>query len=161
MEVPTVADCMKTKVVTLSPQMSIEEAIKLLLKHHISGAPVVDEDRKLLGVLSEKDCLRIFANGAYNVLPGGVVEQYMSTDVNTIEAEADIFSAADVFLKHPFRRLPIVDENGVLVGQISRCDVLNGSHEIWAESSPFKKAWTDSKYIPDELRAVLDSPKSH
>ena len=77
MDVPTVKDCMNTKLVTLSPGMRIQAAIKVLLKHNISGAPVVDDDRKLVDVLSEKDCLRIFANGAYNVLPGGVVERYM------------------------------------------------------------------------------------
>ena len=161
MEVPTVRDCMTTKVVTLAPGMRIEEAIRILLKHRISGAPVVDEAGKLIGVLSEKDCLRIFANGAYNVLPGAVVEQYMSTEVSTIDDQADIFTAADVFLKNPFRRLPIVDENGLLVGQISRRDVLNGSQAIWAETSPFKKAWTDAKYIPTQVQAVLDSPRGH
>jgi len=157
MDVPTVRDCMNTKLVTLSPGMRIREAIKVLLKHKISGAPVVDGDRRLVGVLSEKDCLRIFANGAYNVLPGGVVGQYMSKDVMTIDDGADLFTVADTFLRNPFRRLPIVDEAGVLVGQISRRDVLNGSHRIWSES-PIKKKWTDAKYLTDEIKAALSTP---
>jgi CBS domain-containing protein len=154
MEVATVKDCMTTKLVTLRPDMRIQEAIKLLLKHKISGAPVVSEERTLIGMLSEKDCLRIFANGAYNTLPGAVVEQYMSREVTTINPDADIFTAAEVFLKHPFRRLPIVDEDGRLLGQISRRDVLNGSHKIWSKS-PVKKAWTDATYLTDEIKAAL------
>lgn len=157
MEVPTVRDCMNTKLVTLSPGMRIQAAIKVLLKHRISGAPVVDQDGKLVGVLSEKDCLRIFANGAYNVLPGSVVERYMSKSVMTIDVEADLFTVADTFIKNPFRRLPIVDEAGVLIGQISRRDVLNGSHRIWSES-PIKKEWTDAKYLTDEIKAALSTP---
>jgi predicted transcriptional regulator len=70
MQAKTVKEYMQRRLVTLQPDMPIEVAIQLLLKNRISGAPVVDEDRKLIGVLSEKDCLRIFANGAYNVLPG-------------------------------------------------------------------------------------------
>lgn len=161
MKVPSVKDCMTTKLVTLSLGIDMEDAIRKLLKHQISGAPAVDQDRRLLGVLSEKDCLRIFANAAYNVLPGAVVEQYMSTKITTIDSEADLFSAAQIFLNNPFRRLPIVDDEGRLVGQISRRDVLNGSHDVWAGSSPFKKQWTDSKYITDEIKAVLDSPLMH
>ena len=88
MSVPSVKDCMTTKLVTLSPGTDMEDAIRKLLKHQISGAPVVDQDRRLLGVLSEKDCLRIFANAVYNVLPGAVVEQYMSTKITTIDSEA-------------------------------------------------------------------------
>ena len=159
MDVPSVKDCMTAKLVTLSPEMGIEEAIGLLLKNHISGAPVVDHDKKLVGVLSEKDCLRIFANSAYNVQPGAVVEKYMSKEPKTISAEADIFTAAEVFLKNPFRRLPIVDDDGVLIGQISRRDVLNGSRRIW-EACSFKKQWTDAKYIPEQVQAVLDSGRS-
>ena len=157
MKVRTVKEYMQIKLVTLQPGMPIAKAIQLLLKHRISGAPVVDEDRKLIGVLSEKDCLRIFANGAYNVLPEAVVEQYMSRTVHTIDEDADLFKAAEVFLKNPFRRLPIVDAEGRLVGQISRRDVLNGSREVW-ESSPVAKQWTDAKYLTDEIKAALGGP---
>jgi predicted transcriptional regulator len=157
MKAKTVKEYMQRRLVTLESDMPIEVAIQLLLKNRISGAPVVDEDRKLIGVLSEKDCLRIFANGAYNVLPGAIVEQYMSRSVHTIDEDADLFTAADVFLKNPFRRLPIVDDDGRLVGQISRRDVLNGSREVW-ESSSYAKQWTDAKYLTDEIKAALGGP---
>ena len=88
MDVPVARDIMTKKILSLSPDMSIESAISILLKNQISGAPVVDEENRLVGMLSEKDCLRIFANGAYNVLPGGVVSKYMSTTVETVSAGA-------------------------------------------------------------------------
>ena len=158
-KLPVVKDIMVTKLVTLSPDMHIQQAISLLLKHRISGAPVVDDEKKLVGVLSEKDCLRIFANGAYNNLPGGVVDQYMSKTLTTIEADTDLFTVADIFFKNSFRRLPVQDTDGRLVGQVSRCDVLEGSRQIW-ETSPVEREWTDSKYLTDEIKAALKTPQA-
>jgi CBS domain-containing protein len=156
-KLPLVKEIMATKLVRLSPDMNIEEAIGLLLKHRISGAPVVDAESKLVGILSEKDCLRIFANGAYNNLPGGVVGQYMSKTLTTIDANADLFSVADIFFQNTFRRLPVLDDEGHLLGQVSRRDVLEGSRQIW-ETSPVEAAWTDAKYLTDEIKAALESP---
>jgi len=146
---------MTKALVTLRPDMSIYEAISVLLKNKISGAPVVDQGKMLVGVLSEKDCLRIFANGAYNQLPGGIVADYMSKVTKTAHPDDDLFTVADVFLKNPFRRLPVL-EHGVLVGQVSRRDVLIGSRAIW-EHPPVKQPWTDSKYIPEQVQAAIDS----
>lgn len=159
MDVPTVKEIMANKVVALSPDMSIQDAISVLLKNRISGAPVVDEDNKLVGVLSEKDCLRIFANGAFNVLPGGLVSQYMSTELATVNTGTDLFTVADMLLKRPFRRLPVVDSEGRLSGQVSRRDVLAGTRKIWS-SSPVEKKWTDATYLTDEIKAALSSRKS-
>lgn len=157
-EAITVSDLMTKSVKTLRPEMDMEQAIKTLLKSKVSGATVIDAERHVVGVLSEKDCLRIFASGAYNSLPNATVSEYMSKDVMTVGPDADLFRVADIFLKHSFRRLPVI-ENGVLVGQVSRRDVLARSRALW-EESPIKKEWTDSKYIPDELRARLESKKS-
>jgi predicted transcriptional regulator len=151
--VMTVRELMKDKVVTLKPDMDMEEAINTLLKHKVSGATVVDEQNNIVGVFSEKDCLRIFANGAFNMSPGSRVADYMSRDIVTVDADVDVFTVAEIFLKNPFRRLPVV-ENGVMIGQISRRDVLAGSRLIW-EESPVKKEWTDSKYLTDEIKAAI------
>ncbi len=154
----TVGEIMAKTLVTLRPDMDMGQAINVLLKNKVSGATVVDHDRKIVGMLSEKDCLRIFANRAYNSLPSAKVADYMSKDVVTVSPDEDLFSVADLFLRHPFRRLPVVLD-GELVGQVSRRDILAGSRRIW-EESPVKKEWTDAKYIPDEIRARLDSKKS-
>lgn len=149
-----VREVMATGLLTLRPDIPIFEAIPLLLKNRVSGAPVVDSDNKLVGILSEKDCLRVFANEAFfSEGPGGRVEDYMSREVFTIDPDEDVFTAADIFLKHAFRRLPVV-EDGNLVGQVSRRDILMTSLNIMKES-PVKKQWTDSKFISDEMQAVL------
>ena len=158
-KVPVASEFMATKLVRLTPEMRIQSAISVLLKHRISGAPVVDGENRLIGVLSEKDCLRIFANSAYNNAPGGIVEQYMSRTLTTISADADLFTVADLFLKNSFRRIPVVDEQGRLIGQVSRRDVLEGSRRIW-ETPPVEPEWTDAKYLTDEIKAALSNPPS-
>lgn len=152
-EIPVVRQFMAKTLVTLRPAMSIFEAIDLLLKHHISGAPVVDEAGALVGVLSEKDCLRVYAEGAFYKMAGGHVEDFMSREVTTIGPEEELFRVAEIFLTHHFRRLPVV-EKGRLIGQVSRRDVLNASRTI-LEQSPVQKPWTDSKYLTDEIKAAL------
>ena len=149
-----VREVMATGLVTLQPATPIFQAITLLLKNRVSGAPVVDETGTLVGVLSEKDCLRVFANEAFfSQSAGGPVSDYMTTNMKTVDPDDDVFKAADLFLKHSFRRLPVV-EDGRLVGQISRRDVLKASLKL-VKDSPFKKEWTDAKYITDEIKAVL------
>ncbi len=155
-QVPTARDLMATSLVTLRPDMPLHEAIDLLLKNKISGAPVVDEEGRLVGVLSEKDCLRMFASRAFERGPGSTVSQYMSKDLYSIDPDSDLFRIADIFLQNPFRRLPVL-ENGKLIGQISRRDILMGSKEIWGES-PVKKPWTDSTYLTDQIKAALKTP---
>lgn len=147
---------MTTGLLTLDPEAPIYQAIDHLLKHRISGAPVTDDHNKLVGILSEKDCLRIFANEAFfSEGAGGHVKDFMSTKVMTIDPDDDVFAAADIFLKSHFRRLPVI-EDGRLVGQVSRRDILSASLKILGESS-MKKKWTDSKYITEEIQAVLSS----
>lgn len=76
----------------------------------------------------------------------------------TVEPDDEVFKAADIFMKQSFRRLPVV-EDGILVGQISRRDVLVSSLHI-VEESPKKKAWTDARYISEEIKGLLLSPRA-
>lgn len=132
---PTLAkDIMVTKLVTLSPDMDAFEAIDLLLKYRISGAPVVDENRNYLGVFSERCCMSFLVEGAYQQLPSIQVFAYMDTDARTIEEDMDILSIAQIFTNTHARRLPVLEE-GKLVGQISRRDVLSAMHAMSAISS--------------------------
>ena len=119
----TVADIMATRLITFRPDMNIHEAIRILLDKRISGAPVVDEDGALVGMLSKKDCLKIVFSSQYHDDWGGPVRDYMSAPVETLDAGLDLVSAAQAFLDSHFRRFPVV-RDGKLVGQISRYDVL-------------------------------------
>lgn len=152
--VPLIRDVMDTQMVLLREEMGIYEAIHMLLRNKDTGACVVDAEQKLVGILSEKDCLRLFANAAYNQLPGGDVKHYMSTKLTTIGPDDDIFTAAGVFLQNSYHRLPVL-EHGKLIGLISRRDVLEGSRHVWEEST-VEKPWTDAKYLTDEIKAALE-----
>ena len=122
-------DCMVRNVVTVHPEMDAYEAIGLLLKHEISGMPVVDAAGKLVGILSEKDCLQTLLDAQYHDLPTALVKDLMTPDVNTITPDTDILKIAETFLHEKFRRLPVVDK-GQLVGQVSRRDVLRAIEKV-------------------------------
>ncbi len=133
----TAADYMVTNLITLRENMNVYFAIGLLLKNNISGAPVVDEDNNLIGILSEKDCLRIFADISYQNMPvsktimlgRGTVEQFMTISVSTVESNTNLFKVAETFLQNNFRRIPVLKKNK-LVGQISRRDVLKAIKDL-------------------------------
>lgn len=119
----TVADIMATRLVTFSPDTNIHEAIRLLLEKRLSGAPVVDADGALVGMLSKKDCLKIVFSSRYHDDWGGPVRGFMSAPVETLDADLDLVSAAQHFLSSHYRRFPVL-RGGELVGQVSRADVL-------------------------------------
>lgn len=121
---------MATKLMTLMPGTDIHQAMRLLLDNRLSGAPVVDGEGNLVGVLSKKDCLKVAFSASYHKDWGGAVSDYMNRDVQTVEADTDIVEVAEIFLKGPYRRFPVM-ENGRLVGQISRHDVLRALDELW------------------------------
>ena len=131
---PTLAgDIMVTKLVTLSPQMDAFQAIQLLLQYKISGAPVVDGARTLLGVFSERCSMSVLLEAAYNQMPTTEVFAFMDTDMRTISEETDLLSIAQIFRNTHYRRLPVL-RDGKLVGQISRRDLLRAAHKLHAIS---------------------------
>lgn len=120
-------------LVTVSPDQSIYEVIDLLISKRISGAPVLDANRKLVGIISERDCLRIIVDQAYHNQPhiAPKVSDYMTREVKTLSPESTVVDAATEFLNSAIRRMPVV-ENGVLIGQISRIDILRAAKNIKA-----------------------------
>ncbi len=122
-QVLSVSDVMAKKLHTLRKDTPILDAVDFLLKHRVSGAPVVTADMELVGIISEKDCLKVVAEGVDYQIPTGDVSQFMTRDVYSIPADMDVYFAAGLFLQKPFRRFPVV-EDGKLVGQVSRRDIL-------------------------------------
>ena len=127
---PRVRDYMATDLTTLQPDMEILHAMEMLLEKRISGAPVVDAEGVMVGVLSKKDCLRAALNAAYHQERGGPVANFMSADVESLDSEMDLVTAAESFLASNFRRFPVL-QDGKLIGQISRADVLRALVENW------------------------------
>ena len=122
-KLPLVRDHMDRHVATLRPETDILDAIGLLLEKHVTGAPVVDKSGRLVGILTEKDCLRLVAAGVGGSLPRGSVATFMSPNPETIPPDMDVYFAAGLFLKRTFRRFLVV-EDGKLVGAITRFDIL-------------------------------------
>lgn len=123
---PTARDCMTTSLTTFRPAQTLREVIRILLARGISGGPVVDHDGCLVGMISEMDCLRAVAAGAYDNEPferSRLVAETMSRDCVTIDPSADIYKMAQLFDQHAVRRLPVLD-GATLIGQVSRRDIL-------------------------------------
>ena len=129
---PRVRNYMSTEVHCLAPDADVYQAVAFLLEHGISGAPVT-EGRRLVGVISEKDCLMLLAAGADAVLAEARVESFMSRDVRTVTPDAEIVEVASRFLQDSCRRYPVV-EDGVVVGLISRRDVLRAIQRLHEDS---------------------------
>ncbi len=120
-------------MITFRPDQSIQEVIDIIIEKRISGAPVLDSQRKLVGIISEKDCLRVIVDEAYNNLPlsDRKVSDYMTEKVRTLSPNSSVVDAANEFLNTHIRRFPIV-ENGLLIGQVSRRDILKAAKNIHA-----------------------------
>ena len=120
-----VSDYMATRLITFSPDQSIQEVVKTLVSRKISGGPVVNDDNELIGVISEGDCLKEVVKGKYDNLPilSGKVRDHMSSNVVSIHSEMNIFEAANMFLTRRIRRFPVIRE-GKLVGQVSQKDIM-------------------------------------
>jgi CBS domain-containing protein len=125
----SVKDYMVKDLVTFSPETNVLSAIRTLLKHKISGAPVVDDDNQVVGMVSEKDCLQTFLGSSYYNEMGELVSEIMTSPVITVDANASIVEVAEKFLKNNYRRFPVL-EQGKLIGQISRRDILTAIKKI-------------------------------
>ncbi|HIG65733.1 MAG TPA: CBS domain-containing protein [Methyloprofundus sp.] len=119
----TVADYMSTRLIKLTEDMTGIDAIKKILDHKITGAPVFDEHDKVIGMFSEKDALKMVLEVAYNQSSAGKVTEYMTKEVIKLEAEMSIVDLADKFQNSLFRSFPVYRDHD-LVGIISRTDVL-------------------------------------
>lgn len=118
-----VSDFMTTDVLSVTPGTEIMRAVHLLVSADISGLPVVDEQGKLLGIVTERDCIEVALHAGYYDELGGSVEQYMTSPVTTVGPDTTLMDLAELFARSPFRRCPVV-EDGKLLGLICRRDIL-------------------------------------
>jgi CBS-domain-containing membrane protein len=135
-----VRDVMTTQVVTIPPHADIHEAARLLSERRISGMPVVDAGNRVLGVISEADILTLagmerahtFRDILHRILgepsparkTGGKVEQVMSMPAITARPDDDVAEVARILDVRRIKRLPVVDDQGAVVGVISRADIV-------------------------------------
>lgn len=134
-----VHELMTTDVVTATPDTALKDAARELAERGISGLPVVDADRHVLGVLSEADILAKEIDGAHRgsalqrFLEGAptterfhalTVGEAMSAPAITIEASRPVTEAAAAMLADGINRLPVVDAEARLVGVVTRADLV-------------------------------------
>lgn len=144
-------DIMQTKLVTLTPDIDVFDAIGFLLKNRISGSPVLDADGDYVGVFSEKGSMDVVIESSYSQLPTTCVGSFMDADRGRlIHEHTDLLTIARIFLETPYRRL-IVLRDEKLVGQISRRDVMNTqirlSEEVWNENTVFDRPLHDVETV--------------
>jgi CBS domain-containing protein len=121
-----VKEIMTHQVVTVRPDATIDDAVSLLLDHRVSGLPVVDHDRRLLGVISELDIIDLVYHADIETTR---VRDHMTRDVRTIDAEASLDDAASIFCERPIRRIPVI-QAGRLVGILARRDLIRFVRDI-------------------------------
>ncbi|OPX86724.1 MAG: Hypoxic response protein 1 [Pelotomaculum sp. PtaB.Bin104] len=139
-------EIMNSKVITVQESATIEEIAEILVHNNISGAPVVNQDGDLVGIVTEEDLLHQETNprtpGFLNILGAFIyingIEQYredfkklaatkaqeiMTTEVITVNADTDIRQVAALMVEHDINRLPVVEDKKI-IGIISRADIV-------------------------------------
>lgn len=125
-----VRDYMSKRLISVRPDMEIVSAVQKLLAHHVSGAPVLDENGTLAGMLTERDCMKVVLNAVYHSEYGGVVSDFMATDVKVMQADDNLVDAAKRFFEERYLRYPVMSEDRV-IGVISRSDVMRAMGDYW------------------------------
>ena len=116
-----ISQVMTTNVVTVSPDMTMLEALNLMQHHRISGAPVI-MNGEVVGIISTEDLIRALRDGRID----RKVSDYMSKNLITAKATDKVVEALRIFAKKNVGRLPILDENNKLVGLLTKGDITNG-----------------------------------
>lgn len=154
-------DFMTRHLWVLRPEMDAFDAVHFLLSRRISGAPVVDENGRFLGMFSERQGMRVLIGGIYDSLPGAQVSSYMVADRRRIISEdLGIRAVARMFLGTTYRRL-VVERDGRVIGQISRHDVMVNAQALVralinsnAASGP---SWTVSEFMDRNAMTIDES----
>jgi CBS domain-containing protein len=128
-----VKDAMSTQVFSVKPETTVEDAIQTLLKHNISGAPVIDNRGMLCGIITQFQMLEVLYDPNFK---NARIEECMTRNVLTVEEEALLGTATNLFVAHRIHRLPVVRGDKV-VGIISRSDLLRYFVETGEEIDAF------------------------
>lgn len=129
-----VVDLMTSDVVTVAPDSPLKQAARLMFRHGVSGLPVVDDSARLVGMITEADFLRLQVERdipddhdpgkAHPISEVERVSEVMSKGVITVDPDMSLGEAARIMAVQEIKRLPVVDEDGKLLGIISRMDIV-------------------------------------
>jgi len=114
-------------VVTAKKDISVKQCIDILFKMHIASIVIIDEDRKIIGIFTEHDIIRVIAQDiALNTL----LEDVMTTNVVTVSIDSTFAEAKELMRTYRIRRIPVVDSEGKLTGLISFRHIIDELFEI-------------------------------
>ncbi len=154
-------EIMTSPVVSVKPETSLKEVAEILEEHAFSGIPVVDEENRVVGIISETDIIRYTQQVIgqpvrkpyklltqdkevlhVNVLHRGVemlelvaattVEKLMSREVITVEESTSVQEVIELMNRHNINRVPVLDRKGNLSGMISRENVIKSLSRMWS-----------------------------
>lgn len=144
-----VSDYMQSRVVTLPPTATLKEAVQKMIAGKTNGMVAVDENNKVVGILSSWDIIQhivpnyleedkhlasfeagdVFAQRVL-ALQHDPIAKFMSTNVHTCKAGHYIMEAAALLSEFKIRQLPVVDDNNILIGYINRTDIKKAMADI-------------------------------
>jgi len=124
-----VKEIMTSAVVTVNDTDSIDHVVSLMLRHHISGVPVVNDDNIVQGVITECDLLCLLANVNTDKK---TVADYATFNAVVVHPHTSLVEVVELMTEHPYRRLPVIDEEGKLVGIVSRRDLIRFIRDLRA-----------------------------
>ncbi|MEN2975170.1 MAG: CBS domain-containing protein [Candidatus Caldarchaeales archaeon] len=115
-----VSDIMSKNILLVSPDSSLREVAEMMIERNVGSAVIVDESRRCLGIITERDFLRLFKEGVDNLRP---VREYMRVDPIKITEDKSVNEARNIMITHKIRHLPVVDNNNNIVGVLSIRDI--------------------------------------
>ncbi len=121
-------DIMTKEVITVRKDTPIFEALELLAKNNITGVPVVEDDMTLVGIISEKDLLRLF--DAHEDQKNETVNSFMTQPAVHFDENEALPDVCDCLMNYFLRRVPVTS-NGKVVGIISRADMIKYIIRQW------------------------------
>ena len=142
----TAAELMTKTVLLVEQTMSLVQAASILAESQVSGAPVIDDQKKIVGIVSEKDFLEEMGFGSnpsfmqiathclhdkscmIGNLRGRAVADIMTKPPIVGAPEMTIGDISTIFTKQKINRLPIIDKNGLIVGIVTRTDLAHAYH---------------------------------
>ncbi len=124
MDLLKVGDYMNRHPVTFQAEMPVEMAVDRLIKNRQTGGPVVDDNRRIIGFISEQDCLARMLMSTYHDQQAAKVMDVMQKEVLTVKDYDGIIDLAQTMLKTKPKLYPVVDDDGYVLGIITRTDVL-------------------------------------
>jgi len=125
----TVRQVMTKRVVTIPTTAVVDDVFDLLLRHNVSGLPVVDDENHLVAVVSEADLFRLLDTPASQTTP---LADLWTRDVISVRPDDTLPDVIDLFHEHQVRRFPVVDDGGKLIGVVSRRDVIRMIRDVRA-----------------------------